>query len=53
MGEMTDFSGELVDVSGVSLRELDHVDPSRLAQALRQVLEEADSGPVAGFGSRI
>jgi FXSXX-COOH protein len=53
MSDTTEFTGELIDVTGLTLRDLDQVEPSRLAQALRQVLEEEEIGPVARFGSRI
>ena len=55
MSEMTEFSvdSELIDVTGLSLRELDEIPERRLADALRQVLDADDSGPVAGFNSRI
>ena len=48
-----DFSGALIDVSGISLADLNQIGESRITVALRRVLEDEDTGPVAGFTSRI
>jgi FXSXX-COOH protein len=55
MGEESndDFGHTLIEVSGMSLRDLDKMDDSSLAQALRQVLADDEIGPVAGFTSRV
>jgi FXSXX-COOH protein len=52
-GGARDFSGDLIDVTGLSLRDLDRVPESSLALALRQVLSSSDTGPSAGFSSRV
>ncbi len=52
-GEASDVNGDLIDVTGLSLRDLDRIPESSLALALRQVLSSSDAGPSAGFSSRI
>jgi FXSXX-COOH protein len=52
-GEASDISGDLIDVTGLSLRDLDAVPDSSLALALRQALSGSDAAPSAGFSSRI
>jgi FXSXX-COOH protein len=42
----------LIDISGMSLRDLDEIDGTSLAQALRRVLDDDDIAPVAGFTSK-
>jgi FXSXX-COOH protein len=51
--EADDFSGDLIDVTGLSLRELDGLPESNLALALRQVLASDGAGPSAGFSARV
>jgi FXSXX-COOH protein len=51
--EADDFSGDLIDVTGLSLRELDRLPESSLAMALRQVLTSDGAGPSAGFSARV
>jgi FXSXX-COOH protein len=53
LDESGDFGEVLIDVSGLSLRDLDGISESSLAQALRHVLDDEETGPVAGFSSRI
>jgi FXSXX-COOH protein len=43
----------LIDVSDMSLRDLDKIGESSLAVALREVLEDDEIGPAAGFTSRV
>ena len=53
-GEITEESGHaLIDVSGMSLRDLDEIGESSLADALRHVLEDDEIGPAAGFTARV
>ena len=54
MGEKTDieYGGGLIDVTGLSLRDLEEIDDSSLATALRR-LDQADSSPFAGFQSAL
>ncbi|MET8337708.1 FxSxx-COOH cyclophane-containing RiPP peptide [Streptosporangium canum] len=54
MGEQaTDFGTDLIDVTDIRLSDLDVVGESSLALALRRLLSEEDTGPVAGFTSSI
>jgi FXSXX-COOH protein len=46
-----DFGAGLIDVTGLSLHDLDAISESSLADALRQVLGDDQSEPVAGFQS--
>ncbi|MDF5752622.1 FxSxx-COOH cyclophane-containing RiPP peptide [Spongiactinospora sp. TRM90649] len=48
-----EYGGGLIDVTGLSLGDLEEIDGSSLATALRRVVSEADSGPVAGFQSSL
>ncbi len=48
-----DFGDVLIDVTGLSLRDLSAISESSLAQSLQLVLEDDRSGPVAGFQSQI
>ncbi|GAA3113570.1 hypothetical protein GCM10020001_035870 [Nonomuraea salmonea] len=47
-----EYGGGLIDVSTWSLTDLDSLPPGPLAYALRR-LDEAGSGPVAGFQSAL
>ncbi|MEV5329037.1 FxSxx-COOH cyclophane-containing RiPP peptide [Nonomuraea fastidiosa] len=49
----TEYGGGLVDVSGLSLTELESLPASRLTTALKRLVDEVDSGPVAGFQSAL
>jgi FXSXX-COOH protein len=51
--ETDDFSGGLIDVTGLSLRDLDGLPESTLAVALRNVLASDGAGPSAGFSARL
>lgn len=51
--EAADFGQVLIDVTDMSLRDLDEISESRLAEALRRVLADDETGPVAGFTSRV
>jgi FXSXX-COOH protein len=42
----------LIDVSGMSLRDLDEIGETSLAQVLRRVLDDDEIGSVAGFTSK-
>ncbi|MEU8247249.1 FxSxx-COOH cyclophane-containing RiPP peptide [Nonomuraea sp. NPDC048916] len=55
MGEKSaeEYGGGLIDVSGLSLSDLDALDQPSLALALRRLVEDAGSGPVAGFQSAL
>ncbi|MEV1004923.1 FxSxx-COOH cyclophane-containing RiPP peptide [Nonomuraea sp. NPDC050202] len=48
-----EYGGWLLDVSGWNLRDLDALPSSPLTQALRRLVDEAGSGPVAGFQSAL
>lgn len=45
--------GGLIDVSGLSLRDLKDVDDSSLAQALLRLTDQQDAETISGFQSRI
>ncbi len=47
-----DFATDVIDVTGLSLVDLDGVQGSALDQALRRLIE-VGSGPVAGFNASI
>jgi len=51
--ETVDFGQVLIDVTGMSLRDLDAISESRLAETLQRVLADDETGPVAGFTSRV
>lgn len=54
MPDAPDGSGTaLIDVTGLSLHDLETISESSLAAALRHVLDEEQATPVAGFQSRI
>jgi FXSXX-COOH protein len=48
-----EFSGDLIDVTGLSLRDLDGLPESSLTLALREVLTSDCAGPSAGFSASI
>jgi len=48
-----EYGGGLVDVTGLSLSDLEGLKGSKLESAMRRFVEEADSGPVAGFQSAV
>jgi FXSXX-COOH protein len=51
--EVGDIGDRLIDVSELSLGDLEEIDGSTLAQALRRVLGDEQAEPVAGFQSNI
>jgi FXSXX-COOH protein len=51
--ETDDFSSGLIDVTGLSLRDLERLPESSLAVALRDVLTSDGAGPSAGFSARL
>ncbi|WP_406313158.1 FxSxx-COOH cyclophane-containing RiPP peptide [Streptosporangium sp. NBC_01639] len=51
--QATDFGTDFIDVTDIRLSDLDGVEESGLTLALRRLLSEEDSGPVAGFTSSI
>ncbi|UBU13640.1 FxSxx-COOH cyclophane-containing RiPP peptide [Nonomuraea gerenzanensis] len=48
-----EYGGGLIDVSGWSLSDLDGLPSTPLTSALRRLVEETGSGPVAGFQSAL
>ncbi|WP_326641511.1 FxSxx-COOH protein [Streptosporangium sp. NBC_01755] len=52
-GEIDSIESVLIDVTGLSLTDLDHIDDSHLKRALRRILDNDDTGPAAGFTSSI
>jgi hypothetical protein len=48
-----DSDGVVIDVTGLSLRDLDKIDTSSLAQAIHMVLNPANEEEIRGFNSRI
>ncbi|GAA2596288.1 hypothetical protein SMC26_00935 [Actinomadura fulvescens] len=52
-GEANSYETELIDVSGLSLRDLDSIEGSSLAKALQRLLTTDDTAPVAGFSAVI
>jgi FXSXX-COOH protein len=48
-----DIGDGLIDVTELSLGDLNEIDQSTLAQALRHVLGDDQAEPVAGFQSHI
>jgi FXSXX-COOH protein len=48
-----DLGDALIDVTGLSLRDVDALDETSLAEALRRVLAEAQPAAVASFSSKI
>jgi hypothetical protein len=53
MRDEIDFGGELIELSGLSLREVGDLEDSPLAMELRELLTGSDHGLTAGFQSRI
>jgi FXSXX-COOH protein len=49
----SDTDGILIDVSGLSLDDVKKIDKATLRLALRRVLTDGQSEPVAGFTSHI
>ncbi|MEU8203571.1 FxSxx-COOH cyclophane-containing RiPP peptide [Streptosporangium sp. NPDC049046] len=49
----TDYRKGLIDLTGMNLADLDGIDDSALGLALREIVEDEDTGPVAGFDSFI
>jgi FXSXX-COOH protein len=47
------FGDVLIDVTGLSLRDVDAMDESSLAEALRRVLDDVQPAAVASFTSKI
>jgi len=52
-GGTGEFSGDLIDVTGLSLRDLDKLPESSLILALREVLTSDRAGTSAGFSARV
>ncbi|MER6826318.1 FxSxx-COOH cyclophane-containing RiPP peptide [Streptosporangium sp. NPDC000563] len=52
-GEIDYIKSNLIDVTGLSLTDLDHIDNPNLKRALRRILEDDSAGPAAGFTSSI
>jgi FXSXX-COOH protein len=52
--ETADLKGDLIDVSELTLRDLDKIIGSALAQALRPIIDRSAEAtePVAGFSQR-
>jgi len=48
-----DFLSDMIDLNGLSLRDLDKLPESSFAIALRGVLTSNDAGPSAGFSSSL
>ncbi|WP_440063713.1 FxSxx-COOH cyclophane-containing RiPP peptide [Streptosporangium sp. OZ121] len=48
-----DFSKGLIDLTEMNLADLDGIGDSVLGLALREIVDEDDTGPVAGFDSFI
>lgn len=51
--ETEEFGSDLIDVTGLSLKDLEGLSESSLATALREVLTGNDAGTSAGFSSRL
>lgn len=51
--ETDGYTSDLIDVAGISIRDLDELPESSLALALREVLNRNDVGTSAGFSSRL
>ncbi|MFO7249241.1 MAG: FxSxx-COOH cyclophane-containing RiPP peptide [Actinomycetes bacterium] len=43
----------LLDVTGLSLRDLDRIDRPVLRRAIQRIVDNKDTGPVAGFSSSL
>jgi FXSXX-COOH protein len=49
-----DFGGNIIDVTGLSLRDVENLPDSSLVLALREVMTTEGVGPfVAGFSARV
>ena len=53
LDELGDYDYALIDVTGMSLADLKTISDSILDQALRPVLDDEATEPVAGFTSRV
>jgi hypothetical protein len=47
-----DFGGELIDVSGVSLQDIEQLQDSSLKRALRETMVGEDVGHYASFSAQ-
>lgn len=45
--------GGLLDVTSLTLEELDQIDHPTLRRVLQRILDDKDTGPVAGFSSSL
>jgi FXSXX-COOH protein len=52
IADTAEFGNGLIDINGLSLSDLDEVGDS-LALAVRRLLDNKETGPVAGFSSAI
>jgi FXSXX-COOH protein len=48
-----DVDGVLIDVSGLSLRDVDEMDGSSLGRVIRMLLDRTDVESIASFESRV
>lgn len=48
-----EFSSDLINVTGISLKDLEELPESSLTVALREVLADRGTGTSAGFSSRL
>jgi hypothetical protein len=48
-----DFGGELIDVTGVSLHDVEQLPDTSLARALREVMATGDAGHYASFSAQV
>lgn len=55
MSDPNVVADDLIDVSGMTLDEIEGIERPALRRALRRLLDsdEDDTGPIAGFGQRI
>ncbi|MFF3442502.1 FxSxx-COOH cyclophane-containing RiPP peptide [Streptosporangium sp. NPDC002721] len=51
--EIDSIGSNLIDVTGLSLSDLDQIDNPHLKRALRRILEDDSAGTAAGFTSSI
>lgn len=51
--ETAGFGTDLIDVTGLSLHDLNDLGDSTLAHSLRRLLDDDDAAPVAGFTAMI
>jgi hypothetical protein len=47
------FTGDLIDVSGLTLQDVESLGESTIGLALRRVLETEQSEPSLGFSARL